>query len=111
MAITHADSTNFEAETASGSVVVDFYADWCPPCKMLAPVFEELAGEYEGKIKFLKFDTQPENNKAIAQQYGIMSIPTLILFKDGQEVDRITGFQAKENLKSKLDSAFGLASP
>ena len=94
---------NFKDETASGVVLVDFFATWCGPCKMMAPVIDELATEYEGKAKIGKLDVD-ESSKSAAE-FGVQSIPTLILFKDGQEVDRMIGFQSKEVLKEKLDGA------
>ena len=83
-------------------VIVDFWATWCPPCKILAPVFEELAGEYEGKVKFAKLDT--DEVRAVAQKYSIMSIPTLIVFKGGKEIERMVGALPKEALKEKIDA-------
>ena len=80
--------------------VVDFWAVWCGPCKMIAPVLEEIAGEYEGKLQVVKLDVD-HNNKS-AMQYGVMSIPTLILFKHGQVAERIVGYMPKEKLLSKL---------
>jgi len=80
---------------------VDFWAVWCGPCKMIAPVLEEIAQEYSGKLQVAKLDV--DQNGASAMQYGVMSIPTLILFKGGQPVERIIGFMPKEKLLSKLD--------
>jgi thioredoxin 1 len=80
---------------------VDFWAVWCGPCKMIAPVLEELAQEYNGKLQVAKLDV--DQNGASAMQYGVMSIPTLILFKGGQPVERIIGFMPKEKLLSKLE--------
>ena len=80
--------------------VVDFWAVWCGPCKMIAPVLEEIAAEYEGKIQVAKLDV--DTNDATAFQYGVMSIPTLILFKGGQPVDRIVGFMPKDKLLARL---------
>jgi len=105
MAEAHFTDDNFEAEVknAEGVVLVDFFATWCGPCKMLAPVIDELSTEYEGKAKIGKLDVD-ESSKA-AGEFGVQSIPTLILFKDGKEVDRMIGFQSKEVLKEKLDAA------
>ena len=82
-------------------VLVDFWAQWCGPCRMVAPVVEELAEEYEGRISFGKVDV--DQNPKIASQFGIMSIPTLILFKDGKPISNIVGFRPKEQLKQNLD--------
>jgi thioredoxin 1 len=88
---------------AKTPVLVDFWAPWCAPCHMVAPVVEELADEYDGKVSFGKVNV--DENPKIASQYGIMSIPTLILFKDGQPVSNIVGFRPKDELKKSLDSA------
>jgi thioredoxin 1 len=81
--------------------VVDFWAVWCGPCKMIAPVLEKIAGEYAEKLKVTKLDVDYNNESAM--KYGVMSIPTLILFKDGQPVERIVGFMPKEKLLKKID--------
>lgn len=96
---------NFQGDVlgAQGVVLVDFFATWCGPCKMLAPVVEELAAEYEGKAKIGKLDV--DENPETAGKYGVQSIPTIIIFKDGQEVDKMMGFQSKEALKERLDKA------
>jgi len=80
--------------------VVDFWAVWCGPCKMIAPVLEEIAGEYAGQLQIAKLDV--DTNNATAYQFGVMSIPTLILFKEGQAVERIVGNMPKEKLLAKL---------
>ncbi len=82
-------------------VLVDFWAAWCGPCRMVAPIVEELAGEYEGKITVVKLNVD-ENSKT-ASQYGVMSIPTLLVFKDGAPVSNIVGFRPKAELKRNLD--------
>lgn len=94
---------NFKNEIASGVVLVDFFATWCGPCKMLAPVVEELSTEYEGKAKIAKLDVDQASH--VAGEFGVQSIPTIIIFKDGQEVDRMIGFQGKEVLKDHIDNA------
>ncbi len=86
-------------------VLVDFWAEWCGPCRMVAPMVEELAEEYDGKITFAKVDV--DQNPQIAGKYGIMSIPTLIIFKDGKPVSNIVGFRPKAELKRSLDDALG----
>lgn len=81
-------------------IVVDFWAVWCGPCKMIAPVLEAIATEYEGKLQIAKLDV--DHNGESAMKYGVMSIPTLILFKAGQPVERIVGFMPKEKLMARL---------
>jgi thioredoxin 1 len=81
--------------------VVDFWAVWCGPCKMIAPVLEEIANDYDGKLQVTKLDV--DHNSQSAMQYGVMSIPTLILFKNGQAVERIVGFMPKAKILAKLD--------
>jgi thioredoxin 1 len=80
--------------------VVDFWAVWCGPCKMIAPALEEIAEEYDGQLVIGKLDV--DHNSQSAMQYGVMSIPTLIVFKDGQPVERIVGFMPKAKLLSKI---------
>jgi thioredoxin 1 len=84
-------------------VLVDFWAPWCRPCYMVAPVVAELAEEYDGRVSFGKVNV--DDCPRIASQYGIMSIPTLILFKDGKPVSNIVGFRPKGELKKSLDAA------
>jgi thioredoxin 1 len=81
-------------------VLVDFWAEWCGPCKMIAPIVEELANEYDGTLKVGKLDADVNVNTMMA--YGIMGIPTLILFKDGEAVERITGYMPKDKLVARL---------
>ncbi len=82
-------------------VLVDFWADWCGPCKMIAPVVEEIAGEYQGKVQVAKVNV--DQNRAIPAEFKISSIPTLVMFKGGFEVERFVGFKTKKELKSILD--------
>lgn len=92
-----------QVERSSTPVLVDFWATWCGPCRMIGPIVEELAGEYEGTLKVGKLNV--DDNQDIAVEYGVMSIPTLILFKNGQPVDRRTGFAPKRELKAWIDAA------
>jgi thioredoxin 1 len=84
-------------------VLVDFWATWCGPCKMIAPIVEELAGEYEGKLRVMKLDV--DENSGVAAKYSIMSIPTLGVFRGGELVERIVGYMPKEALKKRIDAA------
>ncbi|WP_172368962.1 thioredoxin [Sporosarcina jiandibaonis] len=101
MAIINASDNDFAQNIEEGVVLVDFWAPWCGPCKMIAPVLEELDGEIEGKAKIVKVDV--DENQGTASQYGIMSIPTLLLFKDGEVVDKVVGFQPKEALAQLIE--------
>lgn len=97
------DNSTWDKEviSADGLVMVDFWAVWCGPCQMVGPIVEELALEYEGKIKVLKLNT--DDNPEIASRYQIMSIPTLNFFKDGKVIDRIVGAAPKKQFKEKID--------
>lgn len=96
------DSKNFEKEVLNSSepVLVDFYADWCGPCKMMAPVVEELAGELQGKAKVGKINI--DENQGLAMKYEVMSIPTLIVFKEGKETNRFVGVTDKDELLNEF---------
>ena len=86
-------------------VLVDFWADWCGPCKMIAPIVDELSEEYDGVVQFAKVDV--DANPSTAMAYGVRSIPTLLLFKGGQPIDQVVGAVPKGALKKKIDSALG----
>lgn len=101
MSLLKLNRENFESEVLnrSGVALVDFYADWCGPCKMIAPVIEEVAQERQDvAVGKLNVDTDPE----LAAKYGVMSIPTLIVFKDGQEISRVSGYRPKQDVLSLL---------
>ena len=95
----------FETEVVNSDlpVLVDFWADWCQPCKMIAPIVDELSDEYDGKVKFTKVDVDANPNTPMS--LGIRSIPTLIVFRNGQPVEQIVGAMPKAQLKRRLDSA------
>ncbi len=101
IAVTDAD---FDAEVIKSEmpVLVDFWAPWCGPCRMVAPVVDELSDEYDGKVKFVKLNT--DDNVKTASQFGIRSIPTLLVFKGGEVAGQIVGFRPKSDLKKRLDA-------
>lgn len=99
--VINSNEFNNEVLKSNEVVLVDFSAVWCGPCKMLAPVIDELSVEMEGKAKVFKIDVDQSGD--IAQKYGIMNVPTVIIFKNGEIVDKVVGFNPKEVLKTKLE--------
>ena len=102
-----ATTGNFQNEVLKSDtpVLVDFWAEWCTPCKMIAPMVDQIADEYQGKLRVAKLDADAHPD--VLMQYGIMSIPTLVLFKGGQPVVRITGFQPKDRITNQLKPHLG----
>jgi len=103
--VLHVGADDFQAQVLESDipVFVDFWAPWCGPCLMIAPAVEELAGEYDGKVKFVKVNT--DDAKQVAIKYGIMGIPTLKIFKGGEEAASVSGALPKDQLKKFIDDA------
>ena len=102
--VTDADFASFVKQHPN--VVVDAWAPWCGPCKRIAPIIEDLAREYQGNVAFAKLNT--DDNQATAMRYGIMSIPTLLIFKNGERVDQVVGLVPKDSLKARLGKSLGV---
>ena len=94
---------NFEKEVLESEtpVIIDFFADWCMPCKMMAPVFESLSEEYEGKLKFCKVNV--DEHPGLSSEFGIQGIPALVIVSEGKETGRIVGFASESSLKNKIE--------
>lgn len=101
MVVTNLTNENFETFVSDKITVVDFWAPWCGPCQMMAPVFEELSEEFQGKINFAKVNV--DENRDLSMQYSIQGIPTLLIFKQGELIDQITGFLDKSRLREKFN--------
>lgn len=101
MAIIETTDQNFKSDVESGTVLVDFWAPWCGPCKMIAPVLEDLDKELGDKLKIVKVNV--DENPETSSQFGIMSIPTLMVLKDNEVVEKFVGFQTKDQLVSKIN--------
>lgn len=102
MSILTCDSKNFHKVVLQSEIPVlaDFYADWCGPCKMMAPILEDLSKELDGKIKIVKINV--DNNQDLASEYGVMSIPNMIIFKDGNQKENIVGARSKQDIIKQL---------
>ena len=102
--VTELTVNNFEEEVVNESLplIIDFYADWCGPCQMMKPVFESTSKEYEGKLKFLKLDTQAESG--LGAKFGIQGIPAFVMLKDGKEIGRIVGYMGEDAFKEKINN-------
>jgi thioredoxin 1 len=101
--ITHIDKSNFQEEVLESKtpVIIDFFANWCMPCKMMAPVFEKLSKEYEGKLKFCKINT--DENQELSMEFEIQGIPALVIVKGNKELKRIVGFNPEDSLRKQIN--------
>lgn len=101
--VIQATDKSFDNDIKTGELVlVDFWAEWCGPCRAVSPVIDELAGEYKGKLKVLKVNV--DDNQNTAMKFQVMSIPTILFLKNGQEVDKVVGAMPKSSFKSKIDA-------
>lgn len=107
--VTELTLSNYEEEVVNSDVpvIVDFFADWCGPCQMMKPVFEAVSKEYEGKLKFVKLDTQSE--QGLAMKFGIQGIPAFVVLKGTQEIGRLVGYMPEDTFKSKIDEVLAKA--
>ena len=105
--IVNLTEANFAQEVTQSPipVLVDFWAEWCGPCKMIAPILDEIASEYDGKVKIGKVNI--DEQQSLAAQHGIRAVPTLLIFKDGEVADQIIGLKSKRDLKANLDKVVG----
>jgi len=103
MAVQHLKTAEFDEAVSKGLVLVDFWATWCGPCRMLAPVIERLADRYDGSVKVCKVDIDEE--PSLAERFGVMSIPTVMVFKDGRQVAQTVGVQPEDAFVRMIDAA------
>lgn len=103
MGVVHLNENNFEKEVMESDIpaIIDFFADWCGPCQMMGPEFEKLSGQYEGKLKFCKLNT--DENQELAAKFDISGIPCLVMVKKGEEIGRFVGFMPGPMLKDRID--------
>ena len=99
------NNSNFDESTKEGVAFIDFWAPWCGPCRMLAPIIDELANDYEDKAKICKVNTDEAQDLAV--KYGVRSIPTMIILKDGEVLETMVGVQSKAHISEKIDKALG----
>lgn len=99
--VNNINSENFNNEISNGLSIVDFFAEWCGPCKMLGPVFEELSNEMKDSVKFYKLDVDQSIDKAY--EYKVSTVPSMIIFKDGKMIEKLVGFMPKDQIKEKLE--------
>jgi thioredoxin 1 len=100
----YADDNNFDQNIAEGVSLVDFYADWCGPCRMITPIMDSLASEYQGRAKIVKVNV--DEAQRVSEKYNVTAIPTIIMFVDGEEVKRLVGVHDKETFQTLLNAAF-----